>query len=33
MAASIRAHIREKNRWMSKAMFTANQESVGRQMH
>jgi hypothetical protein len=29
MAASIRACIREKNRWMGKAMFTADQKSVG----
>jgi hypothetical protein len=27
MGGSIRACIREKNRWMGKAMFTVNQES------
>jgi len=27
MGGSIRACIREKNRWSGKAMFTANQES------
>jgi len=30
MGASIRARIREKNRWMGKAMFTGNQESMAR---
>jgi len=28
MGGSIRACIREKNRWSGKAMFTGNQESV-----
>jgi hypothetical protein len=30
MSASIRACIREKNRWNRKAMFTENHESQGR---